>query len=224
MLERMREIMERIDELNTSFRGMAPRRIRREKATFASALQEAQQAPLARPGAPGTPGGAAGTDQGQSARPNLSAVAPLAAPSPASLGAMAATSRSALYADLIRKYAQANGVDPQLVQRVIEAESGYDPRSVSKKGALGLMQLMPETARELGVTDPFDPEQNIAGGTKYLAMMLDRFQGDLHRALAAYNAGPTVVQNHGGIPPFPETKRFIAKVLRQPSPRPPTTP
>ncbi len=215
MLERMREIMERIDQLNTSFRGMAPRRARREKATFASAMQEAQQAPVAKPG---DKPGAGATDAAKSLLPTLSAVTPLAAPSPATLGTLAATNRSFLYADLIKKYAQQNGVDPQLVQRIIEAESGYDPASVSQKGALGLMQLMPDTAREMGVSDPFDPEQNIAGGTKYLAMMLDRFKGDLHRALAAYNAGPTVVQNHGGVPPFPETKRFVAKVLRQAPP------
>lgn len=207
MLERMRQIIERIDELNTSFRGMAPRRPRREKATFSSALQEAQQV-----------GAAAGVAAGKTPpapMKTLAAVTPLAAPAPASLDTRAA-SRAAPFLDLIRKYADQHGVDAQLVQRVIEAESGFDPACVSNKGAMGLMQLMPDTARDLGVADPFDPEQNIEGGTKYLAQMLERFQGDRRRALAAYNAGPTVVAEHGGIPPFPETRRFVAKVLRLP--------
>ena len=113
------------------------------------------------------------------------------------------------------KYAIKYGLDPKLVHKIIEVESYYNPKSVSKKGALGIMQLMPETAREMGVQDPFDPEQNIAGGTKYLATLLEMFKGDLQKALAAYNAGPSAVQNYGGIPPYPETQTFVAKVLQK---------
>jgi hypothetical protein len=100
----------------------------------------------------------------------------------------------------------------ELVLRIIEAESGGDPRAVSPKGAQGLMQLMPETARALGVQDPFDPVQNIEGGVRYLSHLLQRF-GDLRLALAAYNAGPGRVQQYGGVPPFPETQRYIERIL-----------
>ncbi|MCX7925431.1 MAG: lytic transglycosylase domain-containing protein [Fimbriimonadales bacterium] len=103
-------------------------------------------------------------------------------------------------------------LDTALVLRVIEAESGGDPRAVSPKGAIGLMQLMPETARALGVSDPFDPVQNIEGGVRYLSHLLQRF-GDLRLALAAYNAGPGNVQRYGGVPPFPETQRYLERVL-----------
>lgn len=104
-------------------------------------------------------------------------------------------------------------LDPDLVQAVIGVESGNDPLTVSRKGALGLMQLMPETARLMGVSDPFDPEENIQGGVKYLASMLERFRGRLDLALAAYNAGPTAVERHGGIPPYTETRNYVARVL-----------
>ena len=103
-------------------------------------------------------------------------------------------------------------IDTELVLRIIEAESGGDPRAVSPKGAQGLMQLMPETARALGVQDPFDPMQNIEGGVRYLSHLLQRF-GDLRLALAAYNAGPRRVLQYGGAPPFPETQRYIERIL-----------
>ncbi|BCW97155.1 MAG: lytic transglycosylase domain-containing protein [Fimbriimonadales bacterium] len=103
-------------------------------------------------------------------------------------------------------------LDTELVLRIIEAESGGDPRAVSPKGALGLMQLMPETARALGVADPLDPVQNIEGGVRYLSHLIQRF-GDLRLALAAYNAGPGRVQQYGGVPPFPETQRYIERIL-----------
>ncbi len=96
---------------------------------------------------------------------------------------------------------------------MIAVESGYDEQSVSDKGALGLMQLMPETARELGVTNPFDPEENISGGTRYLAQLLKQNGGNLRLALASYNAGPGAVRQFGGVPPFPETRSFVRKVL-----------
>lgn len=113
---------------------------------------------------------------------------------------------------LIERFARMRGLEPSLVHAVIAAESSYDPRAVSKRGALGLMQLMPETAQELGVEDPFDPEANVGGGTLYLRRLLDRF-GDLRLALAAYNAGPTAVARHGDVPPFDETRSYVARVL-----------
>ncbi len=114
---------------------------------------------------------------------------------------------------LIDYYARDRGLSPQLVQAVIQVESAYDPRARSRKGAMGLMQLMPDTAKLLRVTNPYDSEENIRGGTLYLRRQLDRFSGDLTLALAAYNAGPTAVANYGGIPPYPETRSYVTKVL-----------
>lgn len=104
-------------------------------------------------------------------------------------------------------------LDPLLLQAVARVESCFDRKAVSSVGAQGLMQLMPATARELGVADSFVAAGNIAGGARYLAQMLQRFGGDLSLALAAYNAGPGAVERHGGIPPFAETQRYVAKVL-----------
>jgi hypothetical protein len=102
----------------------------------------------------------------------------------------------------------------QVIQVRAAAESGFDPRAVSPKGALGLMQLMPGTARELGVSDPFDPAQSVRGGARYLRRLLDRFGGRLDLALAAYNAGPGAVEEHGGVPPYRETREYVRKVIR----------
>jgi soluble lytic murein transglycosylase-like protein len=104
-------------------------------------------------------------------------------------------------------------VDPSLVKALIKAESDFDHRAVSYKGAQGLMQLMPETADAMEVANPFSPEENIFGGTRYFSLLLERFENDKILALAAYNAGPEVVESYGGIPPFPETESFVAKVL-----------
>ncbi|MCB1035234.1 MAG: lytic transglycosylase domain-containing protein, partial [Acidobacteria bacterium] len=100
----------------------------------------------------------------------------------------------------------------RLVQAVVQVESGYNPNALSNKGAMGLMQLMPETARSLSVSDPYDPEENLRGGTLYLRQMLDRF-GDLQMALAAYNAGPTAVERYQAVPPYPETRTYVRRVL-----------
>lgn len=114
---------------------------------------------------------------------------------------------------LIQRHSRDQALEPRLVQAVIQVESGYNPRALSAKGAMGLMQLMPDTARELAVTDPYDPEENLRAGTTYLRRLLDRFSERLEWALAAYNAGPTVVDRHRGIPPYPETRDYVTRVL-----------
>lgn len=116
------------------------------------------------------------------------------------------------YDDMIDQAATKNGVDPDLVKAVVKAESGFKSDAVSRTGAQGLMQLMPSTASALGVSDPFDPEQNIDAGTRYLKSQIDRF-GDTKLALAAYNAGPGNVVKYGGVPPFNETKNYVSKVM-----------
>lgn len=116
--------------------------------------------------------------------------------------------------DLIRAAAARERIDPALVKAVAVAESGMDAGAVSAAGAKGVMQLMDGTARALGVRDSFDPAQNIAGGARYLRQMLERYGGDVTRALAAYNAGPGNVDAHGGVPPFTETHAYVQRVLR----------
>ena len=116
------------------------------------------------------------------------------------------------YDPLISLMARSHEVPPALVKAVIAAESAFDPNAVSRKGARGLMQLMPGTARSLGVADPLRPEENVDGGVRYLRGMLDRFD-DLKLAVAAYNAGPAAVDRYGGIPPYPETRDYVKRVL-----------
>ncbi len=117
------------------------------------------------------------------------------------------------YEPIIRRASVRHRMGYPLIKAVIKAESNFNPSLVSRAGACGLMQLMPETAREMGVSQVFDPEQNIEGGCRYLRKLLDRFDGDLILALAAYNAGARPVLEHDGVPPFPETERFIERVL-----------
>jgi soluble lytic murein transglycosylase-like protein len=105
-------------------------------------------------------------------------------------------------------------LDPDLVNSVIRAESGFNVRAVSPKGAQGLMQLMPQTASELGVQNAFDPTANVEGGTRYLRELLERYDFDLIKALAAYNAGPQRVEQYGGVPPYHETKAYVARIVR----------
>jgi hypothetical protein len=103
-------------------------------------------------------------------------------------------------------------IEKALLAAIVRAESGYDPQAVSRTGAAGLMQLMPETARSLGVRDVFHPQQNLAGGALYFRRLLHRFDGDSTLALAAFNAGPTAVEKYGGVPPFPETRSYLKRV------------
>ena len=114
---------------------------------------------------------------------------------------------------IIRRVSSDQGVDPALVKAVIAAESNFKASAVSRAGAVGLMQLMPSTASDMGVEAPFEPHQNVRGGVRYLKLLLDRFDA-LEHALAAYNAGPETVARHNGIPPYPETRAYVARVLR----------
>ncbi len=113
---------------------------------------------------------------------------------------------------IIQKYAAQNGLEPALVRAVIKTESDGNPRCVSRAGAMGLMQLMPANVKEAGIADPFDPEQNIAAGTKQLAGLMAQYRGNLDLALAGYNAGPGNVHKYGGVPPFTETQNYIRRV------------
>ena len=117
------------------------------------------------------------------------------------------------YDNIILQASKQFGVESSLIKAVIKAESGFNHRAVSKKGAKGLMQLMPHTADHMEVENPFNPEENIFGGTRYLSLLLKRFKNNLKLALAAYNAGPEAVENYKGIPPYPETKTFVKRVL-----------
>jgi len=116
------------------------------------------------------------------------------------------------YDGLIGLTAREHEIEPALVKAVIAAESNFDPEAVSRKGAQGLMQLMPVTATTLGVGDPLRPTENVRAGTRYLRLMLDRY-GDVERAVAAYNAGPAAVDRWGGVPPYPETRDYVRRVL-----------
>jgi soluble lytic murein transglycosylase-like protein len=117
------------------------------------------------------------------------------------------------HAEIIDEIARRYGVSPRLVEAIVRVESGFDRAAVSPKGAGGLMQLMPDTAAALGVTDRFDARQNITGGVRHLRYLLDRYQGRVEVALAAYNAGEGVVDTYRGIPPYPETQQYVRRVL-----------
>lgn len=149
----------------------------------------------------GALGGAIGNASGQIAplRPNMGELMPT--------NELSATT----FRPMIQAAAERHGVDPQLLEALVSVESNFNPRATSGVGAAGLTQLMPGTARALGVTDPYDPQQSLNGGAKYLKQMLDQF-GDLPTALAAYNAGPGNVRKYGGIPPFAETQNYVQKV------------
>lgn len=128
------------------------------------------------------------------------------------------TSRSERFAQFtghVRDAARLYQLPEPLIRAVMHVESGYNPHVVSRVGAMGLMQLMPRTATSMGVDDPFDPRQNILGGTRYLRILANRFRGDMILTLAAYNAGERAVEKHRGIPPYDETQRYVRNVLRR---------
>jgi len=118
------------------------------------------------------------------------------------------------YDRIIKEAARRHGVDFSLLKAIIQAESSFNPQAVSQKGARGLMQIMPQNYPALNIKDPFDPQQNIMGGTRYFRTLFDRYNGKLALSLSAYNAGPTVVDRYQRIPPIPETERYVEKVMR----------
>ena len=163
----------------------------------AAAAKGAQPSnPANRPGRTGSAGDAPRTG----AAPKAAAARETSAPA------------DSVYYETIRQAAGKYGVDPKLVSAVAEVESGFHQGAVSATGAVGVMQLMPETAESLGV-NPYDAEQNISGGAQYLKQMLDTFDGDLRKAVAAYNAGPEAVREYGGVPPYSETQQYVSSVL-----------
>jgi cell wall-associated NlpC family hydrolase len=157
----------------------------------------------------------AGVDQTASAATTLPDLVPgtTTAPATTSAGSTATASTDTQYDSLIQQAARDQGVDPALLKGLVQAESGFNPSSVSSVGAQGLTQLMPDTAKGLGVTNPFDPLQNLEGGARFLAGALKRFGGNEQLALAAYNAGPGAVERYGGIPPYAETQAYVPRVL-----------
>lgn len=141
--------------------------------------------------------------------PAPATVAPQASPRTVDPSVLAQTP----YGEIIAAMSEAHGVDPLLVRALIQVESNYRPRAKSNKGAMGLMQLMPATAREHKVRNPYDPKANIGAGVKHLKALIDRFDGALDMALAAYNAGEGAVMKFGGIPPYRETRNYVSKIL-----------
>jgi soluble lytic murein transglycosylase-like protein len=129
--------------------------------------------------------------------------------------AAAAPLPSGPYGSLIRVAAEKHGMDEKLITHVIAAESNFNPRAVSRKQALGLMQLLPQTAAHYSVSNVFDPAQNIDAGTHYLKDLLQRYRGNLTLALAAFNAGPEMVERYGGVPPFRETQNYVRQIIAQ---------
>jgi soluble lytic murein transglycosylase-like protein len=141
---------------------------------------------------------------------------PYPEPEPPEIAAAAAPAQPVPYGEIIDKLAAQEGVDPQLVRAVVQVESGYRPTARSPKGAMGLMQLMPKTARQYSVKDPYEPSANLQAGIRHLRSLLNRFE--LSLALAAYNAGEAAVRKFRGIPPYRETQDYVARILQLTTP------
>jgi soluble lytic murein transglycosylase-like protein len=221
---RIGEIQDRINSLapaapppTSAMPGEAPAQ------TFAGALKTAQAAPMSAPSPAAVIGGPTQMPQGSSVTAPPASLGPLPgslgplSPLPISPGAANVvptphTEISAGYGSLIEKYAAQYGLAPSLVRAVIKTESDGDTHCVSPAGAMGLMQLMPDNVKEAGISDAFDPEQNIKAGTQQLAGLLAQYHGNLDLALAGYNAGPGNVHKYGGVPPFNETRNYIHRV------------
>jgi soluble lytic murein transglycosylase-like protein len=148
------------------------------------------------------------------ANPQPAGTVPAAATDPAQATLDPALVPPAQIDALVGQNSAAWQVDPSLVKAIIANESGFNANATSKVGAQGLMQLMPSTAQSVGVRNPYDPAQNIAGGTRYIKGLLDRFNGDVRLAVAAYNAGPGAVEKYGDVPPFAETQNYVQNVLK----------
>ncbi len=201
---RISEIQQRISALSSQPGASPPA----DAPVFEKTLAAAQTPPgIASGGNTTLPGGTSGV----TAPPASLGPLPVS-PSDVNVVPLASASGPGDYGTLIEKYASQNNLPPSLVKAVIQTESSGNPRCVSGAGAMGLMQLMPENVKEAGISDPFDPEQNIAAGTKQLAGLLSQYHGDLDLALAGYNAGPGNVRKYGGVPPFTETRNYIQRV------------
>lgn len=223
MLEEIGAIQERISEIQSRLAALRPpapaptEDAPPASPSFAQTLQQAQAGTP--PSAPseavsGASPAAPSHEDGVTVTPaSLGPLPPLPlTPDTTHLVPLVHQAGTGQYDSLIETYAGKYGVDPSLVRAVIQTESGGNPRAVSSAGALGLMQLMPGNVKESGITDPFDPEQNIAAGTQQLSGLMKQYNGDLDLALAGYNAGPGNVRKYGGVPPFRETQDYIKKV------------
>ena len=198
-------VVNRIEAIETK---IGLRRSKGGPASFQQMLDKQIQAQ--KPNAGGNTASAQAAQKPQSPKTPVSPTS--AVDASAAAAAAASVPADSAYLDAIREAAGKYGVDPKLVSAVAEIESGFSQDAVSATGAVGVMQLMPETAESLGV-NPYDAKQNISGGAQYLRQMLDDFNGDVRKAVAAYNAGPEAVREYGGVPPYSETQQYVASVL-----------
>jgi len=184
MLENMHRILEKIDSLNQSFKGIIPKKARRQQPTFAAAMNEATKSPV--------------NEGSISSQPETSNVV---------------KKINSEIQMLVDKYSREHGLDPALIKQIIEVASHNNPDAVNKDGNLGLMQIKPQIFQSMGLTNPFDPEQNIKAGTSHLAGLMKKNGDDLSMALASYSSDPATVKRFGGVPPFPDTQNFVGQVL-----------
>lgn len=219
MLEDLNAIQSRISEIQARIAALSPQTVSAPQpaATDSATPQEAFSATLQRAQAASPSAGETSTPAGVSVTPASLGPLPTLPINPATvhlvpLGHTDISTGTGQYDSLIQTYADKHNIDPALVRAVIQTESGGNPRAVSGAGARGLMQLMPSNVKEAGISDAFDPEQNIAAGTAQLSTLLKEYGGDLDLALAGYNAGPGNVRKYGGVPPFRETQNYIRKV------------